>query len=146
MCCFGHMEAHLVSWEMLGVKPLHTALPTLAIKCGQWRAAEGNRQVQLLKGTSLWRPLNHQKMWWFSVNSTLGASLGCREIEELPPWELWARLGTTVGNLKTLAEHMEKGTAGTASQCLYAMQTAKVMGELMKPTFQRTSRGTLRGL
>lgn len=56
------MEAHLVSWEMLGVKPLHTALPTLAIKCGQWRAAEGNRQVQLLKGTSLWRPLNHQKM------------------------------------------------------------------------------------
>lgn len=52
---------------------------------------------------------------------------------------------TTVGNLKT-AEHMEKGTAGTASQCLYVMQTTKVMAELMRPTFQRTSRGTLHGL
>lgn len=46
VCCFGSVDAHLVSWEMLGIKPL--ALPiakeqTLALRCGQWRAAEGYR-------------------------------------------------------------------------------------------------------
>lgn len=48
VCWFGSVEAHLISWEMLGVKPFHIALPraeeqTLAVRCGQWRAAEGYR-------------------------------------------------------------------------------------------------------
>lgn len=50
VCCFGSVAALPVSWQMLGVKPLHIVLPgaeaqTLAFKCGRWRA--------LLKGTSL---------------------------------------------------------------------------------------------
>lgn len=69
VCCFGNMEAHLVSWEMLRVKQFHTALPrveeqTLAIRYGQQRAAEGCRARSSFskRNFPLGGPLNHQEM------------------------------------------------------------------------------------
>lgn len=63
--CYGSVGAHLVSREMLIVKPFHIAPPTQSWRAdpGQQRVAEGCRARSTSpKGTSFWRSLIYQEM------------------------------------------------------------------------------------